>query len=74
MNPDIISVIGYAASFFVVLSFMLKDLKKIRVINLIGCICFVIWGVFSGMLWPIIIPNAILCGIQIYHLLKKDKK
>jgi hypothetical protein len=24
------------------------------------------------MLWPIIIPNAILCFIQAYHLLKKD--
>jgi hypothetical protein len=64
--------VGYAASIFVVLSFMLKDIKQIRIINLIGCICFVIYGVFSGMLWPIIIPNAILCVIQVYHLLKKD--
>jgi hypothetical protein len=63
--------VGYAASIFVVLSFMLKDIKQIRIINLIGCICFVIYGVFSGMLWPIIIPNAILCVIQVYHLLKK---
>ena len=64
--------VGYAASIFVVLSFMLKNIKQIRIINLIGCICFVIYGVFSGMLWPIIIPNAILCVIQVYHLLKKD--
>lgn len=64
--------VGYAASIFVVLSFMLKNIKQIRIINLIGCICFVIYGAFSGMLWPVIIPNAILCVIQIYHLLKKD--
>ena len=64
--------VGYAASIFVVLSFMLKNIKQIRIINLTGCICFVIYGVFSGMLWPIIIPNAILCVIQVYHLLKKD--
>ena len=69
MTPEIASYIGYAASFFIILSFMLKDLKKVRLINLIGCICFVIYGVFSGMLWPIIIPNAILCFIQALSLI-----
>ncbi|WOC52333.1 hypothetical protein BPO_1686 [Bergeyella porcorum] len=72
MTPEIASYIGYVASFFVVLSFVLKDLKKVRLVNLVGCICFVIYGIFSGMLWPIIIPNAILCVIQLYHLLKKN--
>ncbi len=72
MTPESASYVGYAASFFVVLSFVLKDLRKVRVVNLIGCIFFVIYGIYSGMLWPIIIPNAILCFIQAYHLLKKD--
>lgn len=72
MSPETATYVGYAASFFVVLSFILKDLKKVRVVNLIGCIFFVVYGIFSGMLWPIIIPNAILCVIQIYHLVKKD--
>ena len=71
MSSEIASYIGYAASFFVVLSFILKDLRKVRVVNLIGCILFVFYGVYSGMLWPIIIPNAVLCFIQGYHLLKK---
>lgn len=71
MDAQTASYIGYAASFFVVLSFILKDLQKVRVVNLVGCILFVIYGVFSGMLWPIIIPNAILCLVQLYHLLKK---
>ncbi len=75
MNPEIANYIGYAASIFIVLSFVLKDIKKIRFINLIGCICFVIFGFFSvpgTYIWPIIIPNAILCGVQVYHLVKKD--
>ncbi len=71
MTPEIANYVGYAASFFVVLSFVLKDIRKIRIVNLIGCILFVIYGVFSNYLWPIIIPNAILCVIQIYHLFKK---
>ena len=73
MNPEIANYIGYAASVFIVLSFVWKDLKKVRLVNLIGCICFVLYGFFGEtVLWPIIIPNAILCGIQMYYLAKKD--
>jgi uncharacterized membrane protein YqgA involved in biofilm formation len=72
MSPEITNFIGYGASLFIVLSFVLKDVKKIRIVNLLGCILFVIYGIYSNYLWPIIIPNAILCGVQVFHLLKKD--
>ena len=72
MSENWSDYVGYASSVFVILSFMLKDIKKIRIINLIGCIAFVVYGIFSGMLWPVIIPNAILCVIQVFHLIKKD--
>ena len=72
MSPEITVFIGYYAAIFSVLGFILKDVKKIRIINLIGCIAFVVYGIFSGMLWPVIIPNAILCVIQVFHLIKKD--
>jgi uncharacterized protein with PQ loop repeat len=61
MNPEITTYIGYSASVFIVLSFILKDVRKIRIVNMIGCICFVIYGIFSGMLWPVIIPNGLIC-------------
>jgi len=70
--------IGYLASFFIVGGFLLKDLRTIRIINLFGCICFVIYGIFlrdyrdySQWLLPVIIPNAILALVQIYYLLAK---
>lgn len=72
--------IGYLASFFIVGGFLLKDLKSIRFINMFGCICFVIYGIFlkdyrdiDQWLLPVIIPNAILALVQIYHLTKKSK-
>ncbi|PZU80944.1 MAG: uroporphyrinogen decarboxylase [Chryseobacterium sp.] len=64
--------VGYLASAFVVGSFLLKKITTIRTINLLGCICFVIYGIYSGLLWPIIIPNAVLAFIQLYHIIKKD--
>ncbi len=78
MGTSLADFVGYGASLFVVLSFLLKDLKKIRIINLIGCFLFVLYGVMKGdgdvkaMYWPIIIPNVILCFVQVYHLLKKS--
>lgn len=73
MSPEIASYIGYAASFFIVLSFALKNLRHIRIVNLIGCICFVIYGIFNGMLWPVIIPNGLICFVQAYYLIKRKK-
>ncbi len=70
MTPEIVDLAGYAASFFIVLSFALRDIRQIRIVNLLGCVLFVIYGVFSGYLWPVIIPNGILCGIQLYQLFK----
>jgi len=70
--------IGYLASFFIVGGFLLKDLRTIRIINLFGCICFVIYGIFlrdyrdySQWLLPVIIPNAILALVQLYYLIAK---
>ncbi len=64
--------VGYLASVFIVASFLMRDIKAIRTVNLLGCICFVIYGIYSGVLWPVIIPNGILAFIQIYNIIKKD--
>lgn len=77
METSFADLIGYAASIFIVLSFVMKDLRIIRIVNLIGCIFFVLYGVLKGdgvikaMYWPVIIPNLLLCGVQIYYLAKK---
>lgn len=71
---NLIDFIGYIASVFVVGSFLLRDLRKVRIVNFCGCACFVIYGIGKGMLLPIIIPNAILACIQIFFLAQDWKK
>jgi len=73
--------IGYLTSVFIVGGFLLKNLRAIRFINMFGCICFVIYGIFlndyrdfNQWLWPVIIPNAILAFVQIYYLTAKNDK
>ncbi len=62
--------VGYAASALIVVSFLLSRLSLVRAVNVVGCVCFVIYGAFKGPLWPIIVPNVILICIHFYALWK----
>jgi len=66
MNTEII---GYFAMAFLVLSFIPKQIKIIRIINLISCAFFVLYGILLGWKFPIIISNGLVAIIQLYHLL-----
>ena len=68
MDNIITQISGYAASFFLIISFLIKDQTKLRMINLIGCVFFVIYGFRLNYAWPIIIPNSIIAFTQIYYL------
>jgi uncharacterized protein with PQ loop repeat len=78
MGTEISDFIGYGASLFVVLSFIVKEVRKIRIINFVGCFLFVVYGVLKGngdfyaMYWPVIIPNFVICFVQMYHLKRKS--
>lgn len=73
MDTNLFEWIGYAASIFIVLSFVVNNLKSVRIINMIGCLCFVVYGTYFEF-WPVVIPNIILVFIQLYFLFFKDKK
>ena len=63
-----IEYIGYAASFFIVVSFLIhNNIRLLRIINGIGCILFVIYGYYIDS-WPVIIPNVFIFLVQIYYL------
>ena len=70
---DLTQIVGYLGSLVLVVSFMLKNITHIRIVNLIGCILFVVYGVMLGILWPIIIPNAAIALVQIYYLFFSKK-
>ena len=88
MNAFEISVfiVGILSSVLVLVSYLFTNQKVLRIINLVGSIVFVIYGL--GMLcggdfsWtsytalPIVILNSLCAGIHIYHLFfkKKDPK
>ena len=65
--------VGYAASIFIVLSLTMTNIVRLRIINTIGCILFVIYGVVVGAL-PVVLSNAAIVLINLYNLytLKKE--
>jgi len=73
MNNTSIEAIGYVAMVFVALSIAMKDIRKLRLFNLTGALCFIIYGFFIES-YPVLILNTILATLNGYHLMKLNKK
>lgn len=61
--------IGYAASLGVLISFLMKEIKVLRIVNSIGCALFVVYGFMLGSI-PIIITNVAILVVNAYYLIK----
>ncbi len=66
MDPT--ELFGYLAMTFLVVSFIPTQVRKVRMINLVACLLFIVYGILLGFKWPLIISNAVVCIIQLYHL------
>lgn len=73
MNDLIFEWIGYSASLFIVISFIVNKLNLVRIINMIGCICFVIYGAYFEY-WQVVLPNALVVLVQLYYLIFKNNQ
>lgn len=63
-------ILGTIASLIVLLSFLMKGEKRIRIINIFGATLFVIYGLMINA-FSIWFLNGALCLIHIYKLRKK---
>ena len=70
MNNNLFEIIGIAGTLFVLLSFLMKDLKKVRIINIIGAILFVIYGILINA-YSTWILNGVLIIIHIIFLVRR---
>lgn len=67
-------IIGYLASLAVLLSFLMKNMRTLRIVNTIACSIFIVYGVLLAYSIPIIITNGAIVIINLYYLLVKEKK
>lgn len=72
-NSTFIEWIGYLASILIVISMFMKDIFKLRFINLVGCILFVIYGLIIEA-YPVALANGIIVFVNLYYLYKLFKE
>jgi hypothetical protein len=64
--------IGYLAAALVVTSFLVSsNIRTIRMVNMLGAITFVVYGLLLDVNLPVVIPNGFIAGIQVYYLFIK---
>ena len=64
-----VEIIGTIASVIVLLSFLVTDEYRIRIINIYGAALFVVYGVISGA-FSVWLLNGILVVVHGWYLLK----
>ena len=60
--------VGYLASIILIISFMMKNVSTLRIINSAGAVLFILYGYLLQTSWPIIITNVFILGANIYYL------
>ena len=67
-----VEIIGTIASLIVLLSFVVTDEVRIRMINVCGAALFVVYGVMSGA-FSVWLLNGILILVHGWYLLKEGR-
>lgn len=71
---NMIELLGYVAMVLVALSFLMKDIIKLRLINAIGCACFVVYALLLPTpAYPVAGLNILVVCVNIYYILKAKK-
>ncbi|MEG0050687.1 MAG: YgjV family protein [Terrisporobacter sp.] len=69
---EYIELVGYSASILIAISLMMTDIMKLRIINSIGCLMFVIYGL-NVAAYPVALANLAIIIINFYNLYKLIK-
>ena len=64
-------ILAYCGSIIIFISFLVKNIKWLRILNNVGCIIFLIYAFYHGRT-PLIILNSGVILVNIWHLLKKN--
>lgn len=60
-------LLGYLASLLIAISLLMRFVFRLRLINLVGAVCFFVYGLLIAA-YPIAAVNAVIIGINLYYL------
>jgi hypothetical protein len=70
-NSNYVEWLGYSASIIVAISFLMKSITKLRFLNTIGAILFVIYAIAISAV-PVALINLFVVCANIYYLAKNN--
>ncbi len=62
-----IQILGIFASILVAVSLSMKAMFRLRVINLVGAIAFIVYS-YCICAWPVLLVNVYVAVMDVYHL------
>ncbi len=68
-----VEIIGYLASVVLLISFMMRNMRTLRWINIVGCGLFIIYGILISK-FPIVLTNSAIVLVNVYYLFFKKAK
>ncbi len=68
-----LQVLGYAASALIALSMAMRSIVRLRWINLIGAVCFTIYGALIEA-YPVALLNLLIVGINVWFLVRSRRQ
>ena len=68
-----VELVGYIASVLVAVSFMLANIKALRMANLAGALMFTIYGILASA-YPVVAINGFIALVNIRYLVRIEKK
>lgn len=68
----LVEILGIVASLFVISAFLFKNVKVIRLLDAVGALLYVIYGILIHS-YANVLLNTVLIAVQIYHLYKLNK-
>ena len=72
-HMEVTEVIGWVGNVVVIISFLQKNIKNLRVYGLVGALIWIVYAIRIESN-SLIILNLVIMGIQIYHLWKIRKE
>jgi hypothetical protein len=64
-------ILAYIGSVIIFISFLVKNVKWLRILNNVGCVIFLIYSIYHGRT-PLIILNSGVIIVNIWHLIRKS--
>lgn len=73
MDPQIIfDIMGYLASGITLISMLMANIIKLRIINSVGCFIFIVYAILISA-YPIAVFNAIILIINVVYVIRLRK-